>query len=139
MREDFGFALGCDLANDDDYLRLPIAGVIADIARAAAGETDGLNRGEVYDAVQLLLARLSALPGEAGFWYSQFGEMTALAYAWSRSDRLITISEAARLSGRSVAAISEQVRKGGVASYADMSEPNPRRRTRVMKSDFSPR
>ena len=56
-----------------------------------------------------------------------------------RGDELITIGEAAEISGKSVSAISEQARKGKLTSYVDRTEPNPRRQTRLLKSQIMPK
>ncbi len=57
------------------------------------------------------------------------------AWVWSQGDKLITITEAADISGKSVKSISQYVARGKMQSYPDMSEPNPRRRMRVLKSE----
>jgi hypothetical protein len=128
-------------ARSEDYLRLMVADSISQMARAAAGETEGLERGIVYEGVQSLVERLFCPPGAAGysippeFWESDFGWMVLRAFLWSQGDELMTISEAAEVAGKSVKYISDLARRGKLTVYKDPSEPNPRRATRVLRSE----
>ena len=132
-------------ATDDDYLRLMVADSIGEMARVAAGETAGLDKGIIYEGIQSLMERLFCPPGELAydiprsFWSTPFGAMVGIAFAWVQGNELITISEAAEISGKSVSAISEQARKGKLTSYVDRTEPNPRRQTRLLKSQIMPK
>lgn len=143
MRNHFGIEFDAsDMPHsDDDYLRLMVADPIAEMARVAAGQVEGLDQAEVYEGVQGLVEKLFGVPGEsaytipAEFWQSPFGSMVMAAFVWSRGDELISISQAAEISGKSVKSISQLVARGKLRSYPDMSEPNPRRRVRVLKSD----
>jgi len=144
LRDHFGIELKeSDWPNaDDDYLRLRIAESLEPIARVAAGDTRGLDRSKIYGHVQGLLEKLFSVPGEGSieipnaFWQSPFGSMVMIAYVWCQGDRLITITEASDLSGKSIKSISQFVVRGKLRSYPDMSEPNPRRRMRVLKSEI---
>lgn len=144
LRNHFGIELDLNQvpASDDDFLRIMIAESISQMSLVAAGDTKHLDRGEVFDHVDGLLEHLFSVPGEESynvpheFWQSDFGAIVMAAHVWSQGDRLITISEAAEVSGKSVKSISQFVARGKLKSYPDMSEPNPRRRMRVLKSEI---
>ena len=115
---------------------------LAYIARAAAGELQRTSEtaDEVYEACQSLAERLFAVPGLGAsytipeeFWQAPIGQMVALAFIWLEGDELITISEAARLSGKTISTISSRVKRGTLRSYADPSAPNPRRAGRLVR------
>ncbi len=143
LRNHFGIEFDIkDLpGSDDDYLRLMIADPISQMAHVAAGQTKGLDRGEVYEGIQGLVEKLFGVPGESSytipqeFWQSPFGSMVMAAFVWSQGDKLITISEAVKISGKSDKSISQYIARGKLKSYPDMSEPNPQRRMRVLKSE----
>src|SRR5262245_29343528 len=59
----------------------------------------------------------------------------ALGLGVGTGARLITISLAADLSGKSVKSISQFVARGKLSAYPDLTEPNPRRCMRVLKSE----
>ena len=147
LRNEFGIKLEIgEMPNtDDDYLCLMAADSIGEMARVAAGETAGLEHGMIYEDIQSLMERLFCPPGELAydiprsFWSTPFGAMVGIAFAWVQGNELITISEAAEISGKSVSAISEQARKGKLTSYVDRTEPNPRRQTRLLKSQIMPK
>ena len=145
LRNHFGVDLDLNQVpvSDDDFLRLMIAEGISQMSLVAAGDTTHLDRTEVYEHVQDLLEHLFSIPaGEtpyiipAEFWQSDLGAIVMAALVWSQGDRLITISDAAEISGKSVKSISQFVARGKLRSYPDMSEPNPRKRTRVLRSDI---
>lgn len=62
--------------------------------------------------------------------------MVALALVWAQGDQLITMTEAAEITGKSISALSQLVDRGRLTSYPDMSEPNPTRRNRLLKSEI---
>ncbi len=142
MRNHFGYEFGLAETpyNDDDYLRLPVASIISNITRVAAGDTEDLDQAAVYEDVRGLVERLFGLPGQSShvipqaFWQSDFGAIVMAAFVWSQGDELITISEAAEISGKSVGSISQMAKRGKLAQYPDMRENNPRKRIRVLKS-----
>lgn len=143
LRNHFGIDLDLNQVpvSDDDFLRLMIAESISQMSLVAAGDTKHLDRADVYDHVQGLVEHLFSIPGEASyiipneFWQSGFGAIVMAALVWSQGDKLITISEAAEISGKPIKSISQFVARGKIKSYPDMSEPNPRRRMRVLKSE----
>lgn len=118
------------------------------IARAAAGEcdrADGELAAEVYDCCQALIEHLFAVPGLGAvyeipqrFWQTPIGEIFALAFIWLERDELISLAEAAKISGKSISTISSRVKRGSLRSYPDPREPNPQRRLRVRRSDVAP-
>jgi len=144
LRNHFGIELDVsEIPHDDDELLcLMVAEPISEMARVAAGDTTGLDRATVYEGIQGLVERLFAIPGEASynipreFWESEFGSMVMMAYVWSQGDELLTISQAAEMSGRSVASISNMAKRGRLRQYPDMREPNPQKRMRVLRSEI---
>src|SRR5574343_150026 len=121
---------------------------LAYIAKAAAGELQRTSEtaDEMYAACQSLAERLFAVPGLGAsytipeeFWQAPIGQMVALAFIWLEGDELITISEAARLSGKSISTISSRIKRGALRSYPDPQAANPRREGRlVRRSDVMP-
>lgn len=144
LRNQFGIELDLDEQphTSDDLLHLLVADAISEISRAAAGETDGLDKGIVYEGIQGLMERLFGIPGTASyqipqdFWDTPFGQVVSLAFAWVQGDDLITMSEAAELSGKSLSTLSQMVSRGKLKSYPDPNEPNPQRARRVLKTDI---
>lgn len=127
----------------EDVMRTEMGRQVMMIAQAADGtNVDGLLRGEVYDCVQGLLERLFSVPNlteymvPQSFWESEFGAMVALGLVWASGDQLITMTEAADMSGKSVSSLSQLVDRGRLHAYPDMSEPNPQKRTRVLRSEI---
>lgn len=143
LRNHFGVEFEIDdIPNtDDDYLRLMVADSIETIARAASGDTSGLDRAEVHDHVQGLVERMFAVPNASSydiprsFWESPFGSMVMLALVWAQGDKLISIQEAVEMTGRPHYWFGRQIDSGKLTSYPDMSEPNPRRRNRLLLSE----
>lgn len=143
LRNHFGVELALsDLpAGDDDYLRLMIAESCEQIAIAATGKTRGLDRSEVDEHVQGLVEKLFSAPGEAtyeipkSFWLSDFGNMVLLALVWAQGDELITVSEAVELTGRRHDFFTHAAQRGKLTTYPDKNEPNPTKRTRLLKSE----
>lgn len=145
LRNHFGVDLDLNQVpvTDDDFLRLMVAEGISQMALVAAGDARHLDRTVVYKHVQDLLEHLFSITAgdapyiiPAEFWLSDFGAIVMAALVWSQSDRLITISDAAEISGKSIKSISQFVARGKLRSYPDTSEPNPRKRTRVLRSDI---
>jgi len=140
MEQEFGVM---DLPPGEDVRRFMVADVLRQIAQAAAGETEHLERGEVYECCQTLCERLFAAPGiGAGyhipqeFWEAPIGQVMARAFIWLEGDELITMSQAAEISGRSASALSQLVDRRKLTVYPDPDEPNPRRRNRVRRSEI---
>ena len=52
----------------------------------------------------------------------------------AEGDALITMREAASIAGRSLSQISNMARRGDLVSIEDKTEPNPTRRTRLLRS-----
>lgn len=143
LRNHFGVELPLDEMphDDDDYLSLMVAESIAEMAAVAAGQTESLDRMEVYEGVQGLVEKLFGIPGQASyhipqeFWESEFGGIVLAAFIWSQGDELITLTQAAEISGKSVSALSQLVDRKKLRAYPDMAEPNPQRRNRLLRSE----
>lgn len=146
MQENFGMNLELEdmPKTDDDLLRLMVVDSLAEMARAAAGElehsTDGATEDIIREGVQSLCERLFTMPGVAPyqipdeFWQTEFGWMVLQAHIWGGNDELITLSQAAEISGKSLNTISQIVLRGKLTSYRDPAENNPHRGTRVLRS-----
>lgn len=141
LRSHFGIELELEQlpADDDDYLRLMIAENCEQIALAAVGQTEGMNRGEVHDHAQSIVKRLFATPGvyviPRAFWGTPFGNMVALALVWAAGDTLITVQRAVDMTGKTHSYFGRHTASGELTSYIDLSEPNPTRRTRLLLSE----
>lgn len=126
----------------DDVLQTTMGQQVMLIAQAADGtDVSDLSRTEVYDCIQGLLERLFSIPNEAEydvpqrFWESQFGAMVMLAFVWASGEKLISIQEAVDMTGKPHYWFGRQIDNGKLTSYPDMSEPNPRRRNRLLLSE----
>lgn len=143
LRNHFGIELEMDQlpASDDDYLRLMVAESCEQIARAAVGESEGLDRGEVHDHAQGIVEKLFGVPGASeydiprAFWQTPFGNMVALALVWATGDTLVTVQQAVDMTGKTHSYFGRHVASGKLTSYIDLSEPNPTRRTRLLLSE----
>jgi len=121
-----------------------LADQLAEIARMASGDIQPTewNRGVVYEGIQDLMERLFSSPllGSyeipRAFWKTDLGAMVAAAFAKVQGDELITISEAAGLLGITTQAISHRIGRGDIMAYPDITEPNPQKRQRVLRSDI---
>lgn len=144
LRNHLGIELDVEVmpATDDDYLRLMIADSIAEMSRAAAGDVTGLDPGDVNQGIQDLVEKLFSIPGAYSytipqeFWHSPFGGMVMAALIWSQGDELITLSQAAEISGRSIGDLSNMIRRKRLTAYADPSEVNPQRQMRVSRCEI---
>jgi hypothetical protein len=142
MEQEFGLY---DLPHmtDEDLSATMIAEKLEQIANAAAGAYDRGNEdlaGEVYECCQSLAERLFAVPGlgnaytlPEAFWDAPLGQMVALAFIWLERDHLVTIGEAARLTGKSISTISSRVARGALRSYPDPNAPNPQKARRLVR------
>jgi hypothetical protein len=137
--QELALALGIRDFEDVDLDRTPLAAKLALIAGAASGECERADSDFVSDSCQAVLEALCAIPGcvtytiPAEFWQAPIGQMVALAFIWLEGDELITIGEAARLSGKSISTISSRVQRGMLRSYTDPHAPNPQRAGRLVR------
>lgn len=69
------------------------------------------------------------------FWQTPVGYMVLQARLWAENDRLITLSDAASLSGLSLSNLSQRITRGQVMGFTDPREANPRRARRIRESD----
>ena len=124
----------------EELLKTPLAATLADIASAADGTYPESLRGEIADAVQTVLEHLFSPPGQAfyqiptDFWSEPFGWLLLQAHIWATGDELITVTQAAELSGKSAPTISQAIKRGALTRYIDPNESNPQHATRVLKS-----
>jgi hypothetical protein len=128
------------LLNDTQLASTPLAHKLALIASAAAGTCERADSDYVSDSCQAVLEYLFAAPGmgaaytiPAEFWLTDMGQMVALAFIWLERDQLITITEAARLSGKSISTISSRVQRGTLRSYPNPHAINPQRGGRLVR------
>jgi hypothetical protein len=137
MQESFGFH-NLPHLTDDQLLKLPIAGSIAEIARCAAGEPVPEWIGEGIQSLMEALFSSSLLSSyhiPPSFWGTPLGGMVGKAFARIRGDDLITISQAAEVLGVSISAVSNRVDRGHLQAYYDPEERNPQKRRRVLRSE----
>ena len=115
---------------DEQLMRLMVVDILAEIASAAVGEMehsdDGCREDVVREGIQSLMERLFSFHGGGAaytipdeFWEAPIGEMVARAMLWIQRDELITLTEAAKLRGVTVQAISQAVRAGRLRKYVD--------------------
>lgn len=113
---------------------------LRDIAAAAEGLLPDDLRGETQDAVQTVCEWMWARPGmpatyaiPAEWWATPLGYLVLRAHMWAIGDELLTISQAAERSGRSISSLSQLVDRGRLTGYRDPAEPNPTKATRVSR------
>jgi hypothetical protein len=70
------------------------------------------------------------------FWNTPVGYMVLLARLWAGQDRLISLKEAAGLSGLSLSSLSQRISRGQMQFTRDPFEPNPQRGRRIRLSDL---
>lgn len=121
-----------------------LAQQLGDIARMAADQWPDSQqaRDVVMESIQDLCERLFAAPSipaayriPAEFWGTPLGEMVAAAMARVHGDDLITITEAAEILGVTTAAVSHRIAFGDLITVPDFNEPNPQKRSRVLRSE----
>lgn len=117
---------------------------LRDLAAAAEGllpDDDDL-REEIYEGCQQLCEWMWARPGmpahyhiPAEWWESPMGSIVFRAYVWAGKDELITMTEAAQLSGWTLQRLSNWAQAGRLSSWLDPAEPNPMRARRLRRSE----
>lgn len=65
------------------------------------------------------------------FWNTPVGYCVLQARLWAEQDRLISLKEAAELSGLSLSSLSQRLSRGQMQFYRDPHEPNPQRARRI--------
>ncbi len=98
------------------------------------------NVDEVLGVTQKLAEWMFARPGmgplytiPTPFWQTDIGWIALRAYLWAMDDELITISEAAKMLGKSISTVASMASRGQLTAYTDPTEHNPRRQTRLSK------
>jgi hypothetical protein len=70
------------------------------------------------------------------FWNTPVGYLILRARLWAEQDRLISLKEAAELSGLSLSSLSQRISRGQMQFYRDPYEPNPQRARRIRLTDL---
>jgi hypothetical protein len=70
------------------------------------------------------------------FWDTPIGYLVLQARLWADQDQLISIKDAAELSGLSLSALSQRISRGQIKPYRDPHEPNPQRVRRIRLTDL---
>jgi len=118
---------------------------LREIAAAAEGlvERNEASADETLAAVQELCEWMFARPGlpsayhiPEDWWASPMGNLALRAHLWAGGDELITLSQAVEISGKSVSSLSQMISRRKIAGYPDPNEPNPQRRTRVLRREI---
>lgn len=112
------------------------------IANAAEGraEWNETYANDVAESCARVLTLTWERPGMIGtgippaFWQYGVGRLLLLASVWCSQDALINLTEAGKILGKSVQAISQMVIRGRLESFQDPDEPNPQKATRVRRS-----
>lgn len=70
------------------------------------------------------------------FWTTPVGYMVLRALVWAEQDQLISLSDAADISGMSLSVLSQRISRGQIQGYRDPKEKNPQRARRIRLSDL---
>lgn len=70
------------------------------------------------------------------FWNTPIGYLVLQARLWADRDQLISLKDAAELSGLSLSSLSQRISRGQMKSYRDPHEPNPQRARRIRLTDL---
>jgi len=130
------------LMSEEDLLRTFMADHLADIARAATGQTETAtdwDRGVLMETIQTVMESLfshSAIAYSyqipAAFWEHPVGQMVARAQIWLRGDQLITITDAAKFRSITTQAISNAITAGRLTAYPDPDAAHPQKEHRLV-------
>lgn len=121
------------------------------IAAAAEGHLPDEMRDEVHEACQQVCEWMWARPGMPAQYTipwqewaaTPMGSLVLRALLWAEGDELITMTQASELSGRSLADLSDLVRREAgrpeekcrLHAYRDPMEPNPTKALRLRRSE----
>jgi hypothetical protein len=70
------------------------------------------------------------------FWATPVGYMVLRALMWAEQDQLISLRDAAEISGMSLSVLSQRISRGQIPGYRDPKEKNPQRARRIRLSDL---
>jgi len=70
------------------------------------------------------------------FWDTPIGYMVLQARLWADQDQLISLKDAAELSGLSLSSLSQRISRGQIKSFRDPHEHNPQRVRRIRLTDL---
>ena len=73
----------------------------------------------------------------AGFHHTPVGYMLLQARLWADQDQLVSLKDAAELSGLSLSSLSQRISRGQMKFYRDPCEPNPQRARRIRLTDLN--
>ncbi len=110
------------------------------LALYGAGVIDG-DPGEMQEIAQSMAEWLFSLPTHNRYEIPEFWSDTELGALWwaavirNQGDELITLTEAARLAGVTVQAISQRVKTGTLQAFTDPLAPERQGRQLVKRSD----
>lgn len=113
------------------------------LALYGAGVIDG-DPAEMQEIAQSMAEWLFSLPTYNSYQIPDFWADTELGALWwaavirNRGDELITISEAAKLAGVTVQAISQRIERGKLDAFIDPFAPERQGRQKVRRSDVMP-
>lgn len=132
------------------WLALDIGKHVDLLNAVAAGQHDNEDdRDRLYDAVtnahDLVMAMLhtNAINDDSNisdrFWNTDAGRVILNVRLWLDDDEMITLTEAAEIlrggsETRDLVWINDQIRRGKLDRYTDLSEPNPQRAGRVSRA-----
>ncbi|RMD60413.1 DNA-binding protein [Candidatus Parcubacteria bacterium] len=137
MEQEWGFTQIAPLS-PDDLMRTPVAERLSIIARYVAGEE--IERSYVLDSIQSISEHLFAIETvfeiPAEFWGTPIGWMILQALVRAEGDELLSLSQAAEITGKSLSSISQMVSRGRLTRYRDPTETNPQHATRVRRSEL---
>lgn len=71
------------------------------------------------------------------FHNAPIGYLVLQARLWADQDQLISIKDAAELSGLSLSSLSQRISRGQMKYYRDPFEPNPQRARRIRLTDLN--
>ncbi len=70
------------------------------------------------------------------FWQTPIGYLILNARLWAEQDRLVSLKEAAELSGLSLSSLSQRISRGQMQFWRDPNEANPQRARRIRLSEL---
>jgi hypothetical protein len=117
--------------------------MLEDIAAVAEGICERADKDEISGNVDQIRDLIWSRPGmparyiiPSTWWTTPIGNLSLQAEIWAADDKLITLSQAAKICGKSLSALSQQIDRGRLTAYPDLNEPNPQRRMRVRWSEI---
>jgi len=122
----------------------PFAKKLDAVCDAAIGklEESEENKTKVWEYCEEIVKDIWQRPGMGyrfvvpeEFWESQVGEIIISARMWADDDKLITATEASRISKKSLSTLNRMIASGKLTRYSEHREPNPQKRSRFSKNE----